>query len=212
MQQVFSHAHMPPQRGFSWHADHHFEGLFAASKHKTLALRNKQRRQFTHLDIAFNWSRHVTEILDCLDPPPPATYATASFSAPVTPVPSDVPAPVINVLGSDTRRHQCDTCSCDTRVHHTITSSCFSLFGDTAIFYNLCGDSCAKSCWLISLSAPVSQAYQEQIVAGETTRNIVWTIFVIEGANRGLSCSSRDTSYFSDTCIYGCSCNTRDSD
>ena len=47
-------------RGLSWYADHHFEGLCAASRHKSLALSNKQRRQLTHVDIAFNWSRHVT--------------------------------------------------------------------------------------------------------------------------------------------------------
>ena len=41
-------------------ADHHFERLCAASRHKSLALSNKQRRQFTHLDIDFNWSRQVT--------------------------------------------------------------------------------------------------------------------------------------------------------
>ena len=63
-------------RGLSWRADHRFEGLCGASRHNSLALSNKQPRQLTHLDIAFNWSRHVTatkceqlitEMLGCLD-------------------------------------------------------------------------------------------------------------------------------------------------
>ena len=46
--------------GFSWHAYHHFEALSAASRHTSLVLTDRQRRQVTHLDIAFNCSRHVT--------------------------------------------------------------------------------------------------------------------------------------------------------
>ena len=53
-----THATLP--RGLSWHADHSFEGLSAASRHKSPVPSNRQRRQLTHLDIAFNCSRHVT--------------------------------------------------------------------------------------------------------------------------------------------------------
>ena len=47
-------------RSLSWHADHSFAGLSAASRHKSPVPSNRQRRQLTHLDIAFNCSRHVT--------------------------------------------------------------------------------------------------------------------------------------------------------
>ena len=89
---LFARTHATLLRSLSWHADHHFEGLCAASRHKSLALSNKQRRQLTHLDIAFNWSRHVTvtkceqlitEILGCLDPPPAATHAATATLTPV---------------------------------------------------------------------------------------------------------------------------------
>ena len=105
---LLARTHATLLRGLSWHADHHFEGLCAASRHNSLALSNKQPRQLTQLDIAFNWSRHVTatkceqlitEMLGCLDSPLAATYATtASFSALVTPASSDVPAPVIKYV------------------------------------------------------------------------------------------------------------------
>ena len=82
--------------------DHHFEGLCAASRHKSLALSNKQRRQFTHLDIDFNWSRQVTankreqlitEILGGLIPPLAATHAATATAAPRTEYVA--PAPVL---------------------------------------------------------------------------------------------------------------------
>ena len=43
-------------------AGHHFEGLQAAARYKSLKLTIRHRRQLCHLDIAFNWSRHVTSV------------------------------------------------------------------------------------------------------------------------------------------------------
>ena len=104
-------------RGFSWYADHHFEGLCAASRHKSLALSNKQRRQLTHVDIAFYWSRHVTateceqlitEILCCLVPPLAATHAaTATLTPVVAPVTTAYSVPILHFSGDSVGIQSC---------------------------------------------------------------------------------------------------------
>ena len=64
-------------------AGHHFEGLQAAARFKSLKLTNRHRRQLCHLDIAFNWSRHVNSVkcdmllIDILSHASPTTAAPA---------------------------------------------------------------------------------------------------------------------------------------
>ena len=86
-------------------AGHHFEGLQAAARYKSLNLTNRHRRQLCHLDIAFNWSRHVTsvkcaavtaEILKHVSPAPAATCAATATPAPVNE--HVAPAPVIEYI------------------------------------------------------------------------------------------------------------------
>ena len=57
---------------------------------------------------------------------------------------------------------------------HRTSTRCSELlwFGESAIFYNLRGGFCDKGIGSL-LFALVSQVYQEQTVAGETTQNIV---------------------------------------
>ena len=74
-------------------AGHHFEGFQTAARYKSLNLTNRHRRQLCHLDIAFNWSRHVTSV-KCATltakikkhvlPAPAATCAATATLAPVT--------------------------------------------------------------------------------------------------------------------------------
>ena len=106
---LLARTHATLLRRLSWHADHHFDGLCAASRHKSLAVSNKQRRQLTHLDIAFNWSRHVTatkceqlitEFLGCLVPPPAATHAATATLTPVdAPVTTAYSVPILHFSG-----------------------------------------------------------------------------------------------------------------
>ena len=123
---LLARTHATLLRRLSWHADHHFEGLCAASRHKSFALSNKQRRQLTHLDIAFNWSRHVTatkceqlitEILGCLVPPPAATHAaTATLTAFDAPVTTAYSVPILQFSGDSVGIQSCvplnDVLSC----------------------------------------------------------------------------------------------------
>jgi len=44
----------------------HFQGLAQASRHKSLPLTSKQRRQLLQLDVAANWARHITSV-KCAD-------------------------------------------------------------------------------------------------------------------------------------------------
>ena len=76
-----------------------------------------QRRQLTHLDIAFNWSRHVTvtkceqlitEILGCLDPPPAATHAATATLTPVdAPVTTAYSVPILHFSGDSVGIQSC---------------------------------------------------------------------------------------------------------
>ena len=89
---LLARTHATLVRQLSEVAGHHFEGLQAAARYKSLNLTNRQRRQLCHLDIAFNWSRHVTsvkcatltaEILKHVSPVPAATCAATAACAPV---------------------------------------------------------------------------------------------------------------------------------
>ena len=190
---LLARTHATLLRGLSWHADHHIEGLSAASRHKSLALSNKQPRQLTHLDVTFNWSRHVTatkceqlitEMLGCLDSPLAATYAaTASFSALVTPAPSDVPAPVIKyVAPTPDITNAAPAIVTPSTMIESITqlpradfpSSVNPQFSSTRV------ETPAPQVVGSFLPDSVSQAHQEQIVAGDATWNIVGSISVIE--------------------------------
>ena len=59
---LLARTHATLVRQLSEVAGHHFEGLQAAARYKSLNLTNRQRRQLCHLDVAFNWSRHVTSV------------------------------------------------------------------------------------------------------------------------------------------------------
>ena len=89
---LLARTHATLVRQLSEVAGHHFEGLQAAARYKSLNLTNRQRRQLCHLDIAFKWSRHVTsvkcatltaEILKHVSPVPAATCAATAACAPV---------------------------------------------------------------------------------------------------------------------------------
>ena len=89
---LLARTHATLVRQLSEVAGHHFEGLHAAARYKSLNLTNRQRRQLCHLDIAFKWSRHVTsvkcatltaEILKHVSPVPAATCAATAACAPV---------------------------------------------------------------------------------------------------------------------------------
>ena len=78
-----------------------FEGLQAAARYKSLNLTNRHRRQFCHLDIAFNWSRRVTsvkcatltaEIMKRVSPALAATCAATATPAPVNKYVAPAPA------------------------------------------------------------------------------------------------------------------------
>ena len=59
---LLARTHATLVRQLSEIAGHHFEGLQAAARYTSLKLTNRDRRQLCHLDIAFNWSLHVTSV------------------------------------------------------------------------------------------------------------------------------------------------------
>ena len=89
---LLARTHATLVRQLSEIAGHHFEGLQAAGRYKSLNLSNRHRKELCHLDIAFNWSRHVTsvkratltaEIMKRVSPAPAATCAATATPAPV---------------------------------------------------------------------------------------------------------------------------------
>ena len=159
-------------------AGHHFEGLQAAARYKSLKLTQRHRRQLCHLDVAFNWSRHVTSVkcdmllVDILHHASPTLAATCAATASPAPVHEYVaPAPVVTDLES----------VLEPLVPVVRTAPA------PATMYAAPAPDVTTAC-----AAPASQAYQEQLVAERTTQNTGVPAFAGAGESTG---NSRITSF-----------------